>query len=81
MIIFYIRGEYLYNLVYTSEFTIPPILSHYHGSEPVDYLGLKSWERIPRAFWQIDSFSGFGKAIKNGRLITDHVELLAKPIN
>ena len=49
--------------VITSEFIIPPI-HVYHGSESVFYLGSKIWEQIPPVIRQIDTFSGFKKAIK-----------------
>ena len=39
--IFQLREEYHYNLLYTSNFVIPPIHSVYHGSESASYLGPK----------------------------------------
>ena len=62
--IFQIREESRYNLRYTSLFTIPPIHSVYNGRESVSYMGSKIWELIPHAFKQINSLSGFKKAIK-----------------
>ena len=62
--IFQIREESRYNLRYTSQFTIPPIHSVYNGRESVSYMGPKIWELIPHAFKQINSLSGFKKAIK-----------------
>ena len=62
--IFQIREESRYNLRYTSLFTIPPIHSVYNGRESVSYMGPKIWELIPHAFKQINSLSGFKKAIK-----------------
>ena len=62
--IFQIREESRYNLRYTSQFTIPPIHSVYNGRESVSYMGPKIWELIPPAFKQINSLSGFKKAIK-----------------
>ena len=62
--IFQIREESRYNLRYTSQFTIPPIHSVYNGRESVSYMGPKIWEPIPHAFKQINSLSGFKKAIK-----------------
>ena len=62
--IFQLREKSHYNLRYTSEFIIPPIHSVYHGSESVSYLGPKIWELIPPVIRQIDTFSGFKKAIK-----------------
>ena len=62
--IFQIREEPRYNLRYTSQFTIPPIHSVYSGRESVSYIGPKIWELTPTAFKQINSLSGFKKAIK-----------------
>ena len=62
--IFQIREESRYNLRYTSQFTIPPIHSVYNGRESVSYMGPKICEFIPHAFKQINSLSGFKKAIK-----------------
>ena len=62
--IFQLREKSHYNLRYTSEFTISPIHSVYSGSESVSYLGPKIWELIPTVIRQIDTFSGFTKAIK-----------------
>ena len=62
--IFQIREESRYNLRYTSQFTIPPIQSVCNGRESVSYIGPKIWELIPHAFKQINSLSGFKKAIK-----------------
>ena len=57
--IFQIREESRYNLRYTSQFTIPLIHSVYNGRESVSI-----WELIPPALKQINSLSGFKKAIK-----------------
>ena len=62
--IFQLREKSHYNLRYTSEFLIPPIHSVYYGSESVSHLGPKIWELIPPVIRQIDTFSGFKKAIK-----------------
>ena len=62
--IFQLRDKSHYNLRYTSEFIIPPIHSVYHGSESVSYLGPKIWDLISSLIRQIDTFSGFKKAIK-----------------
>ena len=62
--IFQLREKSHYNLLYTSEFLIPPIHSVHHGSESVSYLEPKIWELIPPIIRQIDTFSGFKKAIK-----------------
>ena len=62
--IFQIREESRYNLLYTSQFTIPPIHSVYNGRELVSYMGPKIWELIPPAFKHINSLSGFKKTIK-----------------
>ena len=59
-----------YNLRYASEFIIPPINRVYHGSESVSYLGPKIWELISPAIRNIDTFSRYKKAIKNGNLLT-----------
>ena len=52
------------NLRYTSEFPIPAINTVCHGRECVSYLGPKIWELIPPVIRQINTFSGFKKAIK-----------------
>ena len=62
--IFQLREKSHYNLPYTSEFIAPPIHSVYHGSEPASHLGPKIWVLIPPVIRQIDTFSGFKKAIK-----------------
>ena len=62
--IFQLREKSHYNLRYTSEFIIPPIHSVYHGRESASYLGPKLWELIPTVIRQIDTLSGFKKAIK-----------------
>ena len=62
--IFQLRDKSHYNLRYTTEFIIPPIHSVYHGSESVYYLGPKIWDLISSVIRQIDTFSGFKKAIK-----------------
>ena len=62
--IFQLKEKSHYNLSYTSEFIFPPIHSVYHGSKSVSYLGPKIWELIPLVIRQIDTFSGFKKAIK-----------------
>ena len=62
--IFQLREKSHYNLRYTSESVVPPIHSLYHGSECASYLGPKLWEQIPPVVRQIDTLSGFNKAIK-----------------
>ena len=62
--IFQLREKSNYNLPYTSEFIVPPIHSVYHGSESASHLGPKIWVLIPPVIRQIDTFSGFKKAIK-----------------
>ena len=58
-----LREKSHYNLHYTSEFIIPP--SHvYHGSKSASYLGPRLWELIPSMIQEIDTLSGFKKAIK-----------------
>ena len=66
--IFQLREKSHYNLRYTSEFIIPPIHSVYHGRESASYLGPKLWELIPTVIRQIDTLSGFKKAIKKWKL-------------
>ena len=70
--IFQLREKSHYNLRYTSEFLIPLIHNVYHGSESVSFLGPEIWELIRPVIRQIDTFSGFKKAIKNGNLLTAH---------
>ena len=67
-----LRKKSHYNVRHTTEFIIPLIHSVYHGSESVSYLGPKIWELIPPVIRQIDAFSGFKKARKNGNLPTAH---------
>ena len=62
--IFQLREKSRYNLRHTSEFIIPPIHSVYNGSESVSYLAPKIWELIIPIIRQIDTLSGFKKAIK-----------------
>ena len=62
--IFQLREKSHYNLRYTSESIISPIHSVCHGSESLSCLGRKIWELIPPVIRQIDTFSGFEKAIK-----------------
>ena len=66
--IFQLREKSRYNLRYTTEFVIPPIHSVYHGRESASYLGPKLRELISTVIRQIDTLSGFKKAIKNGNL-------------
>ena len=61
---FQLREKSHYNLRYTSESIISPIHSVCHGSESLSCLGRKIWELIPPVIRQIDTFSGFKKAIK-----------------
>ena len=62
--IFKLREKSHFNRRYTSEFIISPIHRVYHGSKSVSYLGPKIWKLIPPVIRQIDTFSGFKKAIK-----------------
>ena len=62
--IFLLREKPHYNLRYTSKFIIPPIHSVCNGSKSVSYIGPKIWKLIPPVIRQIDTFSGFKKAIK-----------------
>ena len=62
--IFQLREEYHYNLLYTSNFVIPPIHSVYHGSESASYLGPKIWELIPPVMRQTEFFKRFKREIK-----------------
>ena len=57
-------------------YKVANVMSHCgcHGSESVSYLGPNIWELIPPVLWQIDTFSRFKKAIKNGSLLTVHAE-------
>ena len=64
--IFQLREESHYNLRFKS------IHSVYNITKSVSYLGPKIWELIPPVIWQIDTFSGFKKVIKNGNLPTPH---------
>ena len=61
--IFQLTENSHYNLSYTSESIIPTIHSVYH-SESASYLGPKLWELTPPVIRQIDTLSGFKKAIK-----------------
>ena len=65
--IFQLTENSHYNLSYTSESIIPTIHSVYH-SESASYLGPKLWELTLPVIRQIDTLSGFKKAIKNGNL-------------
>ena len=69
--IFQLTENSHYNLSYTSESIIPTIHSVYH-SESASYLGPKLWELTPPVIRQIDTLSGFKKAIKNGNLPIAH---------
>ena len=69
---FQFREKFHHNLRYKSEFINQPIRL-YHGIEAVSYLGTKVWELIPPVIRQIDTFSGFKKAIKkNENPLTTH---------
>ena len=73
---FQLREKPHCNLRYTSEFIIPVIvLSHsvYHGRESASYLEPKLWELISLVIPQINTFSGFKKAIK--KLETYHLPM------
>ena len=69
--IFQLTENSHYNLSYTSESIIPTIHSVYH-SESASYLGPKLWELTLPVIRQIDTLSGFKKAIKNGNLPIAH---------
>ena len=62
--IFQLTEKSHYDLCYISQFLIPPTHSLYHGSESASYLGRKLWETLPPVIRQIDTLSGFKKAIK-----------------
>ena len=66
--IFQLSKKSYYNLRYTTELITPPIHSVYHGRESASYSGPKLRELIPTVMRQIDTLSGFKKAIKNGNL-------------
>ena len=70
--IFQLTEKSHYDLCYISQFLIPPTHSLYHGSESASYLGRKLWETLPPVIRQIDTLSGFKKAIKNGNLPIAH---------
>ena len=69
--IFQLTENSHYNLSNTSESIIPTIHSVYH-SESASYLGPKLWELTPPVIRQIDTLSGFKKAIKNESLPIAH---------
>ena len=70
--IFQLTENSHYNLSYTSESIFPTIHSVYH-SESASHLGPKLWELTPPVIRQIDTLSGFKKAIENGNLPIAHV--------
>ena len=65
-----------YNLRHTSHFSTDSMHSVYNGTESTSYLGPKIWEQIPAEIKNKDFLDGFKKEIKNGNLLSVHVEFV-----
>ena len=74
--VFKLRNTPHYNLRHTSHFSTDPIHSVYNGTESASYLGPKIWEQIPAEIKNKDFLDGFKKEIKNGNLLSVHVEFV-----
>ena len=61
---------------FSSHFSTDPIHSGYNGNESASYLRPKIWEQIPAEIKTNGSFDGFKKELKNGSLLSVHVEFV-----
>ena len=71
-----LRNNPHYHLRHISHFSTDLIHSVYNRTEPASYLGPKIWEQIPAEIKNKDFLDGFKKEIKNGNLLSAHVEFV-----
>ena len=74
--VFKLRNTPYYNLRHISHFFIDPIHSVYNGTESASYLRPKIWEQIPVEIKNKDSLDVLRKKLKNGNLLSVHVEFV-----
>ena len=74
--VFKLRNTLHHNLRHTSHFSTDPIHSVYNGTESASYLGPKIWEQIPVEIKNKDSRDILRKKLKNGNLLSVHVEFV-----
>ena len=74
--VFKLRNTPHYNLRHISHFFIDPIHSVYNGTESASYLRPKIWEQIPVEIKNKDSLDVLRKKLKNGNLLSVHVEFV-----
>ena len=74
--VFKLRNTLHHNLRRTSHFSTDPIHSVYNGTESTSYLGPKIWEQIPVKIKNKDSLMVLRKKLKNGNLLSVHVEFV-----
>ena len=72
--VFKLRNTPHYNLRHTSHFSTGLIHGAYNGTESASYLGPKIWEQIPVEIKNKDSRDILRKKLKNGNLLSVHVE-------
>ena len=75
------RNEQNCNLRKKSQFTIPPIIKLYHGSESISFLGPKIWSILPDRLRNANSIKAFKMQIKKWkpencpcRLCNDYIQ-------
>ena len=66
------RNEQNCNLRKKSQFTIPPIIKLYHGSESISLLGPKIWSILPDRLKNANIIEAFKMQIKYGILKNFH---------
>ena len=71
-----LRNSLHYNLRHTLHFSTDPIHSVYNRTESTSYLGPKIWEQIPAEIKNKDSLMVLRKKLKNGNLLSVHVEFV-----
>ena len=74
--VFKLRNTPHYNLRHTSHFSTGLIHGAYNGTESASYLGPKIWEQIPVEIKNKDSLDVLRKKLKNGNLLSVHVEFV-----
>ena len=62
--IFKLKAENSYNLRQLSEFSRPMVISVYHGTESISYLGPKIWDIPPVKLKNTDNPEHFKKEMK-----------------
>ena len=58
------RRDICYNLQSNSNFAVPNVKSHFHGSGSISYLGSKIWDIAPLELKELTSLNAFKKNTK-----------------